>query len=52
MVHKADPGISFINVIPQGVEDLVNLGQNFIFSGKKRKGKTMLNILLALKILV
>lgn len=31
LVHKANPVI-YQSVIPQGVEDLVNLGQNFIFS--------------------
>lgn len=41
MVYKANPGITLISIviIPQGVEDLVNLGQNFIFSGKKRRQK-------------
>lgn len=35
-----NPGISFISlVIPQGVEDLVNLGQNFIFMAKKKRQK-------------
>lgn len=49
MVQKANPDITFISlVIPQGVEDLVNLGQ-ILYSVAKSKGKNMLNILLALK---
>lgn len=39
MIHKANPDIYWSVVIPQGVEDSVSLGQNFIVHGKKEKAE-------------